>query len=78
MEEEGLWRLTKKVMEEGPGKCFIFDKLPVSKEHEAQIPKFQEEIEGMGFEIFKINGHQFMTSDGVYRIVKRISDTQYE
>lgn len=77
-EEEGLWRLTKKVVEGGPKKCFIFDKLPKSEEHEAQVPKFQEEIEGLGFEVFKVEGHQFMTSDGVYRIVKRINETQYE
>ena len=65
-------------MEEGPGRCFIFDKLDKSEEHEAQIPKFQEELENRDIEIFKIEGHQFMTSDGVYRIVMRISETQYE
>lgn len=79
MEEEDIWRLTKKVMEEGPDKCFIYDELPVSKEHEAQIPIYTQEIEDvLGFEIFEVKGHQFMTSDGVYRIVKKISDTHYE
>ena len=79
MEEEDKWRLTKKVKEDGPVKCFVYDELAKSVEHEAQIPIFTQEIEEiLGFEIFEIKGHQFMTSDGVYRIVKKISDTQYE
>lgn len=79
MEEEKIWRLVKKQIEGGPEKCFIFDQLPKSKEHEEQIPIYTQEIEDvLGFEIFKIEGHQFMTSDGVYRIVKKINDTQYE
>tara|TARA_R110000851_G_scaffold97156_3_gene210693 strand:+ start:2852 stop:3094 length:243 start_codon:yes stop_codon:yes gene_type:complete len=77
-EEEELWRLTKKVMEEGPGRCFIFDSLDQSEEHERQIPKFKKELESMDLEIFTMKGHQFMTSEGVYRIVKKINDTQYE
>ena len=76
MEKE--WRLTRKVMEEGPGRCFIFDELPRSEAHETQIPRFKKELEDEDIEIFKILGHQFMTSEGVYRIVVKINDTQYE
>ena len=65
-------------MEEGPGRCFIFDKLPKSEEHENQVPRFKKELEDEDIEIFKILGHQFMTSEGVYRIVVKINDTQYE
>lgn len=78
-EEQEVWRLVKKTIEDGPAKCFDFDELDKSEEHEAQIPIYTKEIEDiLGFEIFKIEGHQFMTSDGVYRIVKKINDTQYE
>lgn len=85
MGEKIEWRLTKKIIQDEKllkinpeNKCFIIDKLPISKEHEEQIPKFQEELEEMDIEIFKIEGHQFITSDGVYRIVKKINETQYE
>lgn len=85
MEEKIEWRLTKKIVQDEESveinpndRCFVIDKLPISKEHEEQIPRFQEELEEMDIEIFKIEGHQFITSDGVYRIVKKISENQYE
>jgi hypothetical protein len=77
VEEEGLWRLTRKVIE-GKDKCFIYDELPKSLEHEAQVTTFLKELEDLGLDIYERKGHQFMTSDGVYRIVKKISETEYE
>jgi len=84
--KETVWILTRKVVEgddEGTelnasNRCFTYSDLPRSEEHERQIPKFKQELKGTGVEIFAMQGHQFMTSEGVYRIVKKISDTQYE
>ena len=76
-EERKKWRLTRKMIE-GKEKCFTYDKLPKSAEHEAQIPRFLEELRGMDIDLYERFGHQFMTSDGVYRIVKKISNIHYE
>lgn len=83
--EEQEWRLTKKIIQNEEDKkidskqrCFTLDKLPKSKEHEAQIPQFKKELEEMDIEIFKIEGHQFITSEGVFRIVKKVNEMQYE
>jgi hypothetical protein len=85
MEVNGIeWRLVKKVTEPSEeitdtnNRSFEFDDLEVSKEHELHIPIFQQELEDKDIEIFAMRGHQFMTDDGVYRIVKKINDTQYD
>tara|TARA_B110000285_G_scaffold190682_1_gene218036 strand:+ start:1437 stop:1691 length:255 start_codon:yes stop_codon:yes gene_type:complete len=49
-------------------KCFDTDDLPQSDKHEEQIERFTTQLENEGHEIFKVEGHQFITSDGVYTI----------
>lgn len=58
---EGL-DLTKKVFET--------DDLPQSDEHEAQIEHFRTVLEDRNLEIFEVKGHQFITEDGVYTIMR--------
>jgi hypothetical protein len=71
------WSLVKKIKGlDLTQKCFETDELEKSVKHEAQIEKFSDEIEAMGHEIFKIKGHQFITSDGVYTIAHK-SEVQY-
>ena len=66
------WILIKKIKGlDLTQKVFEVDDLPKSEKHEEQIPRFREEIEDMGHEIFDIKGHQFITSDGVYIIAHK-------
>lgn len=74
---EDLWVLSKKIDKQREDeKSFVFDVIPKSEEHEKQIPRFEKEIKGEKIEIFKIEGHQFMTSDGVFRILKRVETSE--
>lgn len=84
-QEEIEWRLVKKIIQGEDeevlnleSRCFEFDDLEQNDDYEAQIPRFQQELDDLDIEVFKIQGHQFMTSDGVYRIVKKINENQYE
>lgn len=71
------WSIIKKInglnLEE---KVFTIDKLPQSDKHEAQVERFQKELEDRGHEIFEVKGHQFITSDGVYFIAHK-SEIEY-
>jgi len=71
------WSIIKKIKGlDLTQKCFETDDLPQSDKHEAQVEKFRKEIEDMGFEIFAVKGHQFITSDGVYTIAHK-DEIQY-
>lgn len=71
------WSLVRKISGlDLTKKVFETDDLAKSEEHENQIPRFRKELEDMGHEIFDVKGHQFITSDGVYRIAHK-SEIEY-
>lgn len=71
------WQLVKKIQGlDLTQKCFEPDELPQSDNHEAEIPRFRDELEGQNIEIFEVKGHQFITEDGVYTITHK-SEIQY-
>lgn len=49
-------------------KCYEWDNLLQSDDHEDQVDYFKAILEDRGLEIFEVRGHQFMTDDGVYTI----------
>ena len=51
-------------------KVFELDERPQSDEHENQVPHFRKVLEDQDIEIFEVSGHQFITSEGVYIIVR--------
>lgn len=71
------WNLIKKIKGlDLTQKCFETDKLEKSPKHEEQIEHFTKVLEDLGHEIFKVEGHQFITSDGVYTIAHK-SEIEY-
>jgi hypothetical protein len=56
------------IAREGSEKNFELSDIPKSKQHEEQIPFFKKYIESENIEIFKIEGHQFITENGIYMI----------
>lgn len=71
------WSIIKKIKGlDLTQKCFETDNLEKSEKHEAQIPKFTQELEDLDHEIYEVRGHQFITSDGVYTIAHK-SEIEY-
>lgn len=66
------WNLIKKIDSlDLTKKVFELSDLPKSEKHEEHIDHFTEVLEERGHEIFKVEGHQFVTSDGVYIIAHK-------
>lgn len=71
------WTIIKKIKGlDLTKKCFEVDDLVKSEKHEEQIPKFKSKLEERGLEVFSIQGHQFITNDGVYTIAHK-SEIEY-
>lgn len=61
--------LIKRILKNGE-KFFEIQDLPIDKDKEKLVPNFRQVIFEMDIEIFKEVGYQFITSDGIYLIVR--------